>query len=55
MNDPRLRYREESQGERIARKSKETPFFPIGKLLYKISMYIKFCSEYLFVFCVSPT
>ncbi|CAG9816027.1 unnamed protein product [Phaedon cochleariae] len=30
MNDPRMYYEEESQSERLARKSKETPFFPIA-------------------------
>lgn len=34
MTDSRLRYRQESQSERLARKSKETPFFPIGEFMW---------------------
>lgn len=37
MSEPKIfDFNEESQSERLARKSKETPFFPIGKYFFKL-------------------
>lgn len=33
MEKPNIYFEEESQGDRLARKSKEMPIFPIGKWL----------------------
>lgn len=44
MTDPRILYKQESQGERLARKSKETPFFPIGELPF-LSMLFSILAE----------
>lgn len=45
MNDPRAYYHEESSSERLSRKSKEVPFFPIGMRFF---LFYQFSSNEIF-------